>query len=184
MLRKTTYSIAIALILLTPFMYSDELYNGIISAKQIWFYGAMALLMLVTALDLLFDRKPFTFQFNKIDLALLAFYTYYTIRAATTPYMPLLYNQRWINWSLCVVLYFIIRRISKIWTVDNHSWSFCSHLWSLGHSLFKRTTNDVQPMSTNDASQMTINDSTANDELCSNDSRRLNDAPLTTFHYY
>ncbi|HEX2936004.1 MAG TPA: hypothetical protein VHO72_11675, partial [Bacteroidales bacterium] len=71
----------------------------------------MAFLMLVTAIDLLFDRKPFTIQLNKIDLALLAFFTYYTIRAATTPYMPLLQNQRWINWGLCVVLYFVIKRI-------------------------------------------------------------------------
>jgi hypothetical protein len=72
-LSKIVFTLVILLILITPFMYSDELYNGVVSAKQIWFYGAMALLMLVTAIDILFDRKPFTLQFNKIDLALLAF---------------------------------------------------------------------------------------------------------------
>jgi hypothetical protein len=94
MLSKIVFTLAIILILITPFIYSNELYNGVVSAKQIWFYGAMALLMLVTAIDMLFSKQPFTIKFNSIDLALLAFYAYYLIRAATTPYMPLLHNQR------------------------------------------------------------------------------------------
>jgi O-antigen polymerase len=111
MLRKIAYALSILLILLTPFIYSNELYNGVISAKQFWFYGAMALLMLITAIDMLFDRYPLTLQFSNIDLALLVFFAYYTIRAATTPYMPVLHNQRWINWTLCIILYFIIKRV-------------------------------------------------------------------------
>jgi hypothetical protein len=77
MFRKTTYTIAVSLILLTPFIYSNELYNGVVSAKQIWFYGVMALLMLVAAIDLLIGRRPLTLQLSVIDLSLLAFYIYY-----------------------------------------------------------------------------------------------------------
>jgi O-antigen ligase len=110
MSRKILYYIAFCLLAFTPFVYSNELYNGVISAKQIWFYAAMALLMLAAAIDMLFDKKELVIQFNTIDLALIAFYTYYLIRSATTPYMPLLHNQRFINWTLCVILYFILKK--------------------------------------------------------------------------
>jgi hypothetical protein len=113
MLRKLAYMVVIGLILTTPFIYSDELYNGVVSAKQIWFYGTMALLMFVAAIDLLFTRRSLKVSLNYIDISLLAFYAYYAIRAATTPYMPMLHNQRFINWTLLVVMYFIITRISN-----------------------------------------------------------------------
>ena len=37
-------------ILLTLFIYSNEIYNGVISAKLFWFYSAMVLLMEGTGL--------------------------------------------------------------------------------------------------------------------------------------
>jgi hypothetical protein len=98
-------------VLLTPFIYSGELYNGIISAKQIWFYGAMALLLVGTGLQLLFWKQPLQIALNRVDVALLLFYSYLAIRAATTPYMPMLHNVRFINYSLCVALYFVVKII-------------------------------------------------------------------------
>ena len=55
MIKKTVYIILFRLIITTPFIYSYELYNGVVSAKQFWFYGAMALLMLATAISLAFS---------------------------------------------------------------------------------------------------------------------------------
>ncbi|MCX6252891.1 MAG: hypothetical protein NTV31_00200 [Bacteroidia bacterium] len=81
MKRTLTYCILISLILITPFIYSDNLYNGLISAKQIWFYGAMALLILAFGIYLLFCRNKVSFSLNIIDIALLVFYTYFFIRA-------------------------------------------------------------------------------------------------------
>jgi O-antigen ligase len=96
-------------VLLTPFIYSGELYNGVISAKQIWFYAAMVLLFTTIGLHWLLTKRPLQIALNSVDLALLLFYCYLTIRAFTTPYLPILYNTRFINYSLCVVLYFIIK---------------------------------------------------------------------------
>ncbi len=103
--------------------------------------------MFVTAIDVIFTKRSFSLRLNIIDLCLIVFYIYYTVRAVTTPYMPLLHNQRFINWTLCVVLYFMMKRIAKIWPFGNHSLSFSSHSLSFNsHPL----SNDVKPMITND----------------------------------
>jgi len=96
-------------ILFTPFIYSGELYNGIISAKQIWFYAAMSLLLAGTGFQLLFQKRSSQIALNRVDIALLLFYGYLTIRAATTQFIPMLHNVRFVNYSLCVVLYFIVK---------------------------------------------------------------------------
>lgn len=118
-LSRISFLLFISLLLLTPFIYSDDLYNGVITAKQIWFYGTMALLMASTGVILLFNHKPASISLNSIDIALLIFYIYYIIRAATTRYMPMLHNQRFINWTLCVVLYFSIKCICNRDSVKN-----------------------------------------------------------------
>jgi O-antigen polymerase len=103
--------IIISLLFVTPFIYSNNMYNGVINAKQIWLYAIMALLMLVTGLNLLFSKPYEWFTFNRIDIALLLFYCYIFLRAASTQYMPLLQNTRFINYSLCTIFYFVIRYI-------------------------------------------------------------------------
>jgi hypothetical protein len=62
MLRKTFYVISICALLFTPFVYSHQLYNGVINTKQAWFYGAMALLLFTAAIDMLFTKKPVDFR--------------------------------------------------------------------------------------------------------------------------
>src|SRR5450759_2866575 len=103
------YTVPVLLVLITPFIWSDNLYNGLISAKQIWFYGAMSLLILVFSIDLLIRRKIISFSLNIIDIALLTFYTYFFIRAAFTPYTPLLENTRFLNYTLLIIFYFIVK---------------------------------------------------------------------------
>jgi len=92
-------------------MYSDELYNGLISAKQFWFYGSMALLMLAFGIYLLFNRKGLTFNLNIIDISLIMFYVYFFIRARLTPYTPLIYNAHFLNYSLLLIFYFVVKSI-------------------------------------------------------------------------
>jgi len=107
------YTVPVLLVLITPFIWSNNLYNGLISAKQIWFYGAMALLILIFGIDLLFRWKNVPFSLNIIDIALLAFYTYFFIRAAFTPYTPLVYNTRFLNYTLLLIFYFIVKYVNS-----------------------------------------------------------------------
>jgi O-antigen polymerase len=46
------------------------------------------------------------------------------VRAATTPYMPLLHNQRFINYTLCVILYFIMKVMKELNNEKNKDDSF------------------------------------------------------------
>lgn len=110
------YSMIFSLILLTPFIHSASLYNGIISAKQIWFYGAMSLLILTAGSSMAFNRRNVFFSLNYTDVVLLVFYAYYLIRAATTNYVPVFHNQKLITLSLLLILYFIIK---------TSGWLFC-----------------------------------------------------------
>ena len=109
MIRILIYCTLISLVLVTPFIYSDELYNGLISAKQIWCWGAMALLILGYAIERLFSRKKTYSALNLMDLSLLAFYFYFFFRACFTPFTPVLYNEKFLNYSLLVMFYFIVK---------------------------------------------------------------------------
>ncbi|HHU34431.1 MAG TPA: hypothetical protein GXZ49_04280 [Bacteroidetes bacterium] len=100
----------IAIVLGTPFIYSGDIYNGVITAKQIWFYCAMALLILIFGSGLI-NRKSVLLELNSIDIALIVFYAYFLIRAVYTPFTPLLYNVRFLNYSLLLLFYFIVKNI-------------------------------------------------------------------------
>ena len=112
-LNRILFIFALFYLLFLPFIYSDELYNGVISAKQIWFYEAMALLMISYAIFLIFNYKLVSFNLNLIDIALFFFYIYYLIRATTTSYISLWHNQRFLNWTLCIILYIILKNVIK-----------------------------------------------------------------------
>lgn len=113
MFRNLLYSILISLILATPFMWSNELYNGLISAKQIWFYVAMAFLIGGFAVDVVVIRRRISIGLNLIDISLLIFYIYLLIRTYYTPYTPILYNQKFVNYSLLLFFYFIVKNVCQ-----------------------------------------------------------------------
>ena len=96
-------------LLVIPFAYSNDLYNGIISAKQLWFYGAMALLIFGTVVSLVFTKPSVSFVLNRIDMLVLTFYGYLVLRTITTLQISFLHNSRFINYTLCIVLYFVIK---------------------------------------------------------------------------
>ena len=96
-------------LLVIPFVYSNDLYNGIISAKQLWFYGTMALLIVGTVVSFAFTKPSISFVLNRIDMLVLIFYGYLVLRTITTPQISLLQNSRFINYTLCIVLYFVIK---------------------------------------------------------------------------
>lgn len=99
----------IILVLVTPFAYSSNLYDGIITAKQIWFFGSIAFLTWVFSVNLFFRKKDLFYNINLIDISLLIFYLYLFTRAVFTHYTPLLYNDRFLNYSCLMVFYLIIR---------------------------------------------------------------------------
>lgn len=105
------YLLILLPLLVIPFVYSNDLYNGIISAKQLWFYGAMALLIVGTAALFVFTKPSVSFVLNRIDVLVLIFYGYLVLRTITTPQIALLHNSRFVNYTLCVILYFVIRYI-------------------------------------------------------------------------
>jgi nitrogen fixation-related uncharacterized protein len=108
--------IAIPFVLITPFIHSDALYNGINSAKQLWFCFAASLLLAVLSVKVVLASLSGNrhtglraFKLNFTDLLLTVFYLYFFIRSLTTPYTPLMYNQEFINLTLLIIIYLIIR---------------------------------------------------------------------------
>ncbi|MCU0413392.1 MAG: O-antigen ligase family protein [Ignavibacteriaceae bacterium] len=89
-------------------MHSDDLYNGLITAKQLWFYGSVSVLFIVTSIVILVKRIT-SLRINLVDLSVLFFYLYFFVRSLTTSYTPILHNQKFLNWTILVIMYFIIR---------------------------------------------------------------------------
>lgn len=111
MTRKLIYGILLLFIIITPFIYSATLYSGVISAKQLWFLGISALIVLVFGIDLFISKRCFSFNINLVDVSLLTFYAYLLFRLLNTLYTPLLYNTKFLNYTLLIILYFILRCI-------------------------------------------------------------------------
>ena len=88
-------------------MRSDDLYNGLNTAKQLWFYGSASVLFFVTSIVILLKRKT-SLRINLVDLSVLFFYLYFFARSIITPYTPILHNQKFLNWTILVIMYFII----------------------------------------------------------------------------
>lgn len=117
----------ISLIIITLFIYSNNLYNGLITTKQIWFIGAMAFLIMVFCLDLLLCKKNIPLCLNIIDISLLTFYTYFFIRTVFTPYTPVLYNTRFLNYTLLIIFYFILKYANSDSVTSKHNTNQNSH---------------------------------------------------------
>jgi len=121
MIRKFLYGTLLLLIILTPFFFSGTLYNGTISAKQLWFFGVTAITFLIFGTDLVLSKKSSSFRVDLIDFSLLVFYAYFLFRGINTPYTPLLYNTKFLNYTLLIILYFIIRWILTVAPVSKRS---------------------------------------------------------------
>lgn len=119
MIRKLLYGVLLLLIILTPFIYSGTIYNGAISAKQLWFFGVTAITFLIFGVDFFLIRRRLFLSINLIDFSLLIFYMYFLFRAVNTPYTPILENIKFLNYTSLIILYFIIRWILSVATVPN-----------------------------------------------------------------
>ena len=99
----------ISLLCVTSFMVSDEIYNGVIMAKEFWFLGIVTLMLFYTAVQLVIRKEKLRIGFNIIDIFLLAFYTWCLIRAIFTPYTPFWHNHKLQVLTGMMVVYFFVK---------------------------------------------------------------------------
>ncbi|MBN1118636.1 MAG: O-antigen ligase family protein [Bacteroidales bacterium] len=103
-------ALLIALLFVTPFIVSDQLYNGIIVAKEFWFFGVVAAMLLYSGIRLLFKKGGIKISLNNTDILLLAFYVWCFIRAIFTPYTPFYHNHKLQVLTGMMVVYFFIKQ--------------------------------------------------------------------------
>lgn len=112
-------AIIISLLFVTPFMVSDEIYNGVNMAKEFWFFGVVALMLLYSAIMLLVKNEKLIIEFNIIDILLLAFYSWCFIRAIFTPYTPFWHNHKLQVLTGMLVVYFFVKTTIKNERINN-----------------------------------------------------------------
>jgi len=112
-IRNSIYGILLVSIIITSFIFSDSLFNGIITAKQLWFSGISALSIFIFGTDLLLSGKKFQFRINNTDIFLFLFYLYILLRSVFTPYTPLVYNIKFLNYTLLFFIYIIVRYLME-----------------------------------------------------------------------
>lgn len=106
-------ALLIALLFVTPFIVSDQLYNGVIVAKEFWFFGVVAAMLLYSGIRLLFKKGGIQISLNLTDILLLAFYTWCFIRAIFTPYTPFWHNHKLQVLTGMMVVYFFVKNVIK-----------------------------------------------------------------------
>lgn len=102
-------AVIISLLFVTPFMVSSEIFNGVVMAKEFWFFGVVALMLFYWGMQLIVGYKKATIELNTIDLLLLAFYTWCFIRAIFTPYTPFWHNHKLQVLTGMLVVYFFVK---------------------------------------------------------------------------
>jgi O-antigen ligase len=104
-------SIITLLLFATPLVTSTELYSGTIIAKEIWFWGVVALILFYFAVKLVFTKKKLLIQLNLVDIFLLLFYVWCFIRACFDHFTPFYYNHKLQLLTGCVITYFFIKSV-------------------------------------------------------------------------
>jgi len=110
--------ITILLVLSIPFICPESLYNGVISGKQFWFIGAMALMILILLISMFPRLKSENARFYFTDVALILFLVYYIIRAFATPHTPPQCNTRLLDYLLMGILYFSVKHLINPYRVN------------------------------------------------------------------
>ncbi len=99
----------IGLLFVTPFIVSDKLCNGIIVAKEFWFFAVVVAMLLYSGIRLLFVKHSIKIRLNITDILLLAFYAWCFIRAVFTPYTPFWHNHKLQVLTCMMVVYFFVK---------------------------------------------------------------------------
>lgn len=107
----------------TAFTVSDELVDGVWTAKTFYFYGVCVITFGLVAINLLARKDLLKISFNVLDISLIAFYLYNLIRLFFTKEVPL-YNARIIQFTFLLILYFIIKKYFKHLSFDKISPAF------------------------------------------------------------
>lgn len=87
-------------------MTSNELYNGLMTAKILYFYAITALLLLSIAFYLVFTKKSITITLSLLDILILIYLAYNFLRLLTTDYSSF-QDDYFIWFVLLTVLYFL-----------------------------------------------------------------------------
>ena len=101
----------------TAFINSDDLVNGIITAKTFYFYGICVIILFLVVINLLIRNYSIKISFNILDISLVAFYLYNLVRLVFTVEVPF-YNTRIIQFTLLILLYFIFKNYFKNFRLD------------------------------------------------------------------
>jgi len=122
-LFKYLLTISLCSLFATAFIISDELVNGVWTAKTFYFYAVCVITFCLLAVNLLLRKDNLKISFNILDLSLLAFYLYNVVRLSFTKEV-LFYNARIIQFTFLIALYFIFKSYFQNFRSDKFSVPF------------------------------------------------------------
>jgi O-antigen ligase len=105
-------TISICALFATAFIVSDELVDGVWTAKTFYFYSVCTVTFTIICLNLLLRKDSLNIEFNILDISLIIFYLYNVMRLVFTEEVPL-YNARIITFTFLLVLYFVFKNYFK-----------------------------------------------------------------------
>ena len=109
---RTIVALLLSLLFFTCFAMSEQLIDGLSSAKMFYFYGVSILVILVMAVAALFNNRSTLISFNWLDASIVGFWIYNCFRLSVTSYVTF-DNKRFLVLTLLTLLYFIFKWIAK-----------------------------------------------------------------------
>ena len=99
--------IIISIVFMTVFIRSNQVINNFI-AKNFFFYFSSVFIFLSLTIFILFQREKFIISINKLDIVIILYYTYSSIRLFFTKQNTFI-NNSFINISIAMLFYFVFK---------------------------------------------------------------------------
>jgi O-antigen ligase len=103
---KYIFGILLSLPLITAFITSRELYDGIITAKMFYFCAVAFLILFILSIYLLLKKDAIRVSYNVLDLLIIIYLIYNFLRLLTTEYSSFK-DDYFISFIILTVIYFL-----------------------------------------------------------------------------
>ncbi len=120
---KYLITLALCALFANAFIVSDNLVDGVWTAKTFYFYGVSLIVFAFGVIKLLFNKLEYKLSLTSVDIALLLFYVYSVLRLLFTEYVPT-YNARIIIFTFLIIYYFVFKAYIKAFTLQKFTPGF------------------------------------------------------------
>jgi O-antigen ligase len=106
-------AIAISMLFVTSLVVSNKIYDGVIRAKEIWFFGIVIIMLLFLGFKMISKKGAIKVRFNLTDILFVSYFVWCFIRSSFIPSTPFYNNHKLQILTGIFVLYYFVKLTIK-----------------------------------------------------------------------